>query len=192
MQDVRDGPLSAICHIRCPDMLCMTCRLQNPDTPRAGRVERRSSGAAGREEDRTRSPDRSSIFCFEERRKKRVFQRTSPPFFEEPPVLRRNSLSSSKNLSLLSSFFGSEDQRTPHLRSSEAKIGWKISMGPVVGWTSEPSRTRRRHIFRAGHNRLSCSPGIEDNCPEHLFESTNKGIICKPLEKQSPRLPSGC
>ena len=63
---------------------------------------------------RSKIEGRSTIFGSEERREKKGFSKNLVPFFGEPPspLLRRTP--SSKNPSLfLSSFFESEDRRTP-------------------------------------------------------------------------------
>ena len=104
--------------------------------------------------------------------RKTVLRRTppsskNPPFFEEPP--------------LVFSFFGSEDRRTPHLRSSEPKIGSNIAVGLVVTGRRRDSSPRRIQLLlfcRRRKNVLLCLS----------LEARTKETLCKPMEEQNPRL----
>ena len=55
-----------------------------------------------------------------------------------------------------------------------------------------PGRTGRRRVGSPRRQpSLLLSRGIEDNCLERCFGSTNKGNLCKPMEEQSPRMTTG-
>ena len=79
-----------------------------------------------------------------------------------------------------------QNPNTPHARRVRAAHGGAAGHGGAGQKDGMPT------VRSAQKTTVPVSPqSIVDNCPERLFGSTNKGILCKPVEEQNNRLTSG-